>query len=461
MTALIRSAVMTACLALIAARTPAASRPNILFIMIDDLGWMDLACQGNPIVETPNVDQLASQGMRFTNAYAAAPVCSPSRAAILTGQSPARLHITNHTPERASFVPDDAKLSPAPMRNELALSYKTIAEYLADAGYRTGFLGKWHLSGAGQGDEALGPLGQGFQTNVGGCGFGGPPTFFDPYNIPTISNRKPGEYLPDRLADEAISFLRQPSDNPFLLFLWNYTVHWPMEAPDPLLQKYASRTGHGLNDTRYGAMLEAMDTSIGRVLTALDTLALSDNTVVIFTSDNGGYGGVADNRPLRLDKGHLYEGGIRVPLIIRWPGKVARGAVSSTPVVGTDFFPTLLEIGGVQPDDKSPVDGESLVALLQQSGGLSRDAIYFHYPNYAFHRSNRLGSAIRCGDHKVIRFFDNQAVELYNVRSDISEAKNIAADMPVLARRLTQRLIDWLAETRANLPSPREPTSVP
>lgn len=438
--------------------------PNILFILIDDLGWMDLACQGNQLVETPNVDNLAKAGLRFTDAYAAAPVCSPSRAAILTGKSPARLHITNHTPDRASFTPDDASLNPAKMVNHLASEYKTVAEYLHSAGYRTGFLGKWHLSGPGKGDDAFGPLAQGFEVNVGGCGFGGPPTFFDPYRIPTIPSRKPGEYLPDRLADEAIDFLNDDAaknrqDNqPFMLFLWNYTVHWPMEAPQPLIDKYATRTGPGLNDTRYGAMIEAMDTSVGRVLNELDRLQLTEDTLVIFTSDNGGYGGVADNRPLRLDKGHLYEGGIRVPLIVRWPGHIAAGTTCSEPVIGTDFFPTLLDIAGVQADIESPIDGQNITPLLK-GRSLERDAIYFHYPNYAFHRSNRLGAAIRSDNLKLIRNFADDSVELYDLAHDLSESTNLAQQRPTEAKSLRARLNDWLVMTHAAMPTPRVKTA--
>ncbi len=217
-----------------------------------------------------------------------------------------------------------------------------------------------------------------------------------------------GEYLPERLADEAIGFMgEERGDKPFFLCLWNYTVHWPMEAPEALLEKYADHKGRGLNDPRYGAMIEGMDLAIGRVLAALDDLKLRDETLVIFTSDNGGYGGVADNRPLRSDKGHLYEGGIRIPLIVRWPGVVKPGTISPIPVISTDWFPTLLELCGAKPPEVC--DGESLVPLLRGEGKLERDCLFFHYPNYAFHRSNRLGGAIRMGRHKLIERFDDRA----------------------------------------------------
>jgi arylsulfatase A len=375
-----------------------AKTPNIVLIMIDDLGWMDLACQGNRLVETPNLDRLAEQGMRFTNACAAAPVCSPTRAAIITGKSPARLQITNHIPDQPRFAPDDAKLLSASMRDHLPLDEVTLSERLLEAGYATGFFGKWHL--AGRGDPALYPDRQGFQVNVGGCALGGPPSFFDPYRIPTLPDRRPGEYLPDRLVDEAIEFITASKERPFFVCLWTYTVHWPMEAPEALLKKYADRKGPGLNDTRYGAMIEAMDGAIGKLLAELDRLELTNDTLVVFTSDNGGFGGVADNRPLRAEKGHLYEGGLRVPMIVRWPKVVRAGSECDVPVVSMDMYPTLLDAAGVSRKDNEAPDGENLLPLFNETGSLKRDAIYFHYPNYAFHGSNRLGGAVRSGRYK-------------------------------------------------------------
>ena len=431
----------------------AASRPNIVFILIDDLGWMDLRCQGNAAVRTPNLDGLAQQGMRFTDAYAAAPVCSPTRAAILTGQAPARLQITNHIPDRKSFIPDNPKLLPAPMLDHLPPAAVTIAERLEAAGYATAFLGKWHLSGAGRGKAEFEPDRQGFDLNLGGCGFGGPPTYFDPYRIPHLPSRTPGEYLPDRLADEAIAFMSQHRDNPFLVFLWNYTVHWPMEAPKSLLEKYAGHQGPGLNDSRYGAMIEAMDAAVGRVLGALDRLQLKDKTLVVFTSDNGGFSGVADNRPLRDGKGDLYEGGLRVPLIVRWPGKVRAGSLCRTPVISMDFYPTLLEAAGLSPEPPIPLDGESLMPLLLQSGGLDRNTLYFHYPNYAWHRSNRLGGAIRNDDYKLIERFDDGSLELYHLESDLGERRNLALEKPEIATTLVGQLRAWRERVGASMPT--------
>ena len=431
-----------------------ASRPNIVFIMIDDLGWMDLACQGNKQVETPNIDRLAAQGMRFTDNYAAAPVCSPTRAAIMTGKAPARLRITNHLPDQKRFTPKDAVLLPAACNDHLPLEEITVAEILKQAGYSTAFIGKWHLSQ--RGNTKFQPEHQGFDLNVGGCDFGGPPTFFDPYRIPTIANRNEGEYLPDRLADESIAFMKENRDKPFFLCLWNYTVHWPMEAPAALIEKYKDRTGPGLNDTRYGAMIEAMDRSIGKILSQIDALSLGDNTLVIFTSDNGAFGGVGDNRPLRKEKGYLYEGGIRVPLIVRWPGVAKSASLCHEPTISMDFFATLLDAANVDDALSQKQDGESLLPLLRGESSLGRDAIYFHYPNYAFHQGNRLGSAVRAGDFKLINYFDDGSSELYNVTKDIGETHNLATMMPEKTSKLQGMLQSWRKETAAALPT-RQP----
>jgi arylsulfatase A-like enzyme len=436
--------------------TLAADKPNILFILIDDMGWMDLGCQGNQHVHTPNIDAFAKQGMRFTDAYASAPVCSPTRAAIMTGQSPARLQITNHLPHQDRFTPEESKLLPAEMLDHLPLEHESIAERLkAEAGYATAFIGKWHLYK--DKEKQFNPLHQGFDINIGGCSFGGPPTFFDPYKIDFLENRKEGEYLPDRLADEVIGYMKKQSDakKPFLAMLWNYTVHWPMEAPEALVAKYKDRPLKGYNDHRYAAMIEAMDVAIGRVLKSLDEMGLAEETFVVFTSDNGPYGGVGDARPLRADKGHLYEGGIRVPLIVRWPGKIDAGTTNDTPVILTDFFPTMLSVAGVKPKAGVPLDGEDLLPLLTGAGELERKAIHWHYPNFAFHKDNRLGSAIREGDYKLLEFFDKDVVELYNVREDIGEKKDLAEAKPKLAARLKGDLQAWREREGAALPRPR------
>lgn len=432
-----------------------SNKPNIVFIMIDDLGWSDLAIQGNPLVDTPRIDEFASQGMRFTNAYAAAPVCSPTRAAVLTGLAPARLHITNHIPDQPRFTPKDAELLSAPMIEALDPGYTTVAEILRDNGYSTGFFGKWHVSGKTIGPEGLGeeryyPENHGFDVNIGGCCYGGPPTFFDPYRIHSLPSRKEGEYLPFRLVDEVNAFMTTNKDNPFFVMLWPYTVHWPMEAPAPLIEKYKDRTGPGLNDIRYGAMIEAMDDAIGRLLDHLESLGLGDNTLVVFTSDNGGFAGVSDNRPLRAAKGHLYEGGIRVPLFVKWPGHVAAGSVSDENVISMDFMPTLLDAAGIRY--RRSHDGVSLLRHMTRGQPLRRDAIYFHYPNYAWHSGNRLGGAVRSGNYKLIKRYADDSLELYNLKDDLSESNNLAAENPVIAADLSKKLDRWLDATNANMP---------
>ena len=441
--------------------------PNILMIMIDDLGWTDLHVQGNDLFETPRIDQLAGEGMRFTNYYAAAPVCSPTRAAVMSGQSPARLAITNHvTGDQDQFQPENAKLRAAEMLNYLGLEYVTIAERLKEAGYATAFFGKWHISGTNDEMDTVEsgrrPEHQGFDLNVGGTSFGGPPSYFDPYRNPTIEDRMAGEYLTYRLADETIGFMEEHRDHPFFVALWPYTVHWPMEAPQRLVDKYGERSGFKDNgdgvesSSRYAAMVEAMDDAVARVLTKLDELNLTEETLVIFTSDNGAYGGVTDLTPLRGAKGHLYEGGIRVPLIVRWPGRIAAGVLSDVPSVSMDLFPTILEIAGLEPEHGVPLDGESLVPLLRETGALEREAIFFHYPNYAFHGENRLGGAIREGDYKLIEFYDDGSVELYNVARDIGEKYDLSSEMPEQAAALKEKLDRWLESSGAKMPRPLE-----
>lgn len=441
-----------------------SQQPNIVLIMIDDLGWTDLHVQGNPRLETPVLDRLATEGMRFTDNYAASPVCSPTRAAMITGLSPARLAITNHiTGNQDQFQPADATIRAAEMVNHLDLNYVTIAERLKEKGYATAFLGKWHLSGTNDEMETTEPGRrpefQGFDVNVGGVSFGGPPSYFDPYRNPAIEDREEGEYLTYRLADETMDFMEEHQDEPFVA-LWPYTVHWPMDAPQELVDKYADRPGFedygdGIeSSTRYAAMIEAMDDAIGRVLAKLDELQLAEETLVIFTSDNGAYGGVTDLAPLRGVKGHLYEGGIRVPLMVRWPGQIEAGTVSSEPVISMDFLPTILDAAGLEPTQDVPLDGESLMPLLRQNGSLEREAIYFHYPNYAFHEENRLGGAIRMGDYKLIEFYDDNSVELYNLVDDLSETRDLAAEMPDKAAEMKAMLDQWLTSSGAKMPRP-------
>lgn len=424
-------------------------RPNIVLIMIDDLAWMDLACQGNLLVDTPNIDRLATQGMRLTDAYAAAPVCSPTRASIVSGQSPARLHLTTHIPD--GHQPKGCTLyPPEDTRDRLPLETVTIAERLKEAGYATAFLGKWHLSGRGWGDEEFFPDRQGFDVNIGGCGFGGPSGFFHPYRFPNLKSEVEGEYLPDRLADEAIAWMESKKGQPFMMFLWNYTVHWPVAAKADVFEKYKDR--NALVNKEYGAMVECMDQAIGRVITAIDEMGLAEDTLIVFTSDNGGFSGVTSNAPLRESKGYLYEGGIRVPMIVRWPGRVEEGVLCDTPVVTTDLYPTFLQVAGLKPSSEKPLDGESLIPLWTGKGKPSRDMIGFHFPNYAWHKDNRLGSAIRSGDYKLLKWYDDGSTELYNLKDDLSEKNDLTAAMPEKSAELEKKLDAWLKDVDAAMP---------
>ncbi|TWT34126.1 sulfatase [Blastopirellula retiformator] len=438
-------------LLLFTANLSAADPPNIVLIMTDDMGWNDLHCQGNARLRSPQIDRLATQGVRFTSAYAAAPVCSPTRGALITGLAPARLQITQHGADVPQFWPQDRKVQPPTTEHELAHATTTLAERLSKAGYATGFFGKWHLGD----DPKYWPTEHGFDVNLGGCGYGGPPTYFDPYRIPTLPSRKPGEYLTDRLADEAIAWLERKQDQPVFLCLWTYNPHYPFEAPADLIPPYEGQEGPGLKNPIYAAQIEATDRAVGRVLQALDRLEMTDDTLVIFTSDNGGWLGATDNRPLREGKGFLYEGGLRVPLIIRWPGVATPGEENATPVISMDLTATILAAAGVKLGPAESLDGETLRPLLRGKP-LARDALYFHYPHFAFHHSNRPGSAIRRGDYKLILNYDDDSIELYHLAKDESEKKNLAAVQPEVAQQLKSQLQAWLTETKAGLPTKRE-----
>ncbi|MFT4546422.1 MAG: arylsulfatase A [Verrucomicrobiales bacterium] len=436
--------------------------PHIVLIMTDDMGWMDLACQGNGKLRTPNIDALAKQGVRFTDAYSASPVCSPTRAAMMTGLAPARLNITQHGADGKNFWPEDRTIQPPEIEHILPLERVTLAERLKDAGYATGFFGKWHLSGSAvrkddpsTGGSAYYPDRQGFDVNVGGCGRGGPPTYFDPYRIPTLEPRKKGEYLSDRLADETITWMRDNSEKPMFVSLWTYNPHYPFEAPADLITKYEGQEGPGLVNPIYGAQLEATDRAVGRVLDEIERLGIADNTLVIFTSDNGGWSGATDNRPLREGKGYLYEGGIRVPLIIRWPGVTRAGVTDPTPVISMDLTATILDASGTSPKNDEKLDGASLRPVLTGKD-VSREPLFFHYPHWSFHRGNRPGSAIRERNYKLILRYDDDSVELYDLEADLSEKTDLADDLPEVAATLRKKLESWLDETGARRPTRRE-----
>ncbi|MBX6314651.1 MAG: sulfatase [Isosphaeraceae bacterium] len=430
-------------------------RPNIILILADDLGWADLGCYGSTFHETPNLDRLARRGMRFTQGYAACPVCSPTRASILTGRYPARLHLTDWLPGR-SDRPSQKLLRP-PIRQQLPLEEITIAEALRPRGYVSASIGKWHLGG-----EPFWPEHQGFDLNRGGTQTGSPPGGYFRFQTPSLSARDDQEYLTDRLTEEAERFIEQNQDRPFFLYLPHYAVHIPLQAKPDLVARFRAKpaTGGPQNNPIYAAMLWSLDEGVGRILKKLDDLKLTDRTVVIFTSDNGGLSvkegpntPATSNAPLRAGKGYLYEGGIREPWLIAWPGTIAPGSVCEVPVGSIDLYPTILAMAGAQPTPNQVIDGQSLMPLLTGSGDFRREALYWHYPHYS-NQGGRPGGAIREGDHKLIEFYEDGHVELYNLKDDPGEQHDLAAQKPELATRLRQRLAAWRESVDAQMMTP-------
>jgi arylsulfatase A-like enzyme len=449
------------------AAEPPARRPNVVFFLIDDMGWTDAACYGSSFYETPGIDRLAAEGMRFTDAYAACPVCSPTRASIMSGKYPARLHLTNWF-----YGNIKKKLVGPPYIHQLPLEETTLAEAFDAAGYATCFIGKWHL-----GREPYFPEKQGFDINIAGNASGSPRGgYFSPYRNPQLPNGPKGEYLTDRLTDEAVSFLDARHGEPFFLYLSHYAVHTPIQAKKPLIEEYAAKAKalqppdgprflpEGSTVARqvqdhpvYGGMVDSMDQSVGRVMRKLDELGAAKNTIVVFMSDNGGLstrrGAPTSNAPLRAGKGWLYEGGIREPMIIKWPGVTTPGSTCSVPVTSTDFYPTLLEAAGLPLRPEQHADGVSLVPLLKGGTSLDREALYWHYPHYSPQGGTPSG-AVRAGDWKLIEFFEDMHVELYNLREDIGEQHDLAEKKPEKAEELRARLHQWRESLDARMPRP-------
>ncbi len=444
--------------------------PNVVLFLIDDLGWTDLGCYGSRYYETPNIDRLAGAGMRFTDAYAACCVCSPTRAAILTGKYPGRLHITAAIPIDGHLrLPKPPPLVPPAYCKNLPLAELTLAEAFSEAGYACGFVGKWHVCW----EKEYFPQHQGFDVNIGGNGMGNPGNYFHPYNgrwrmTPkhpwvkwrTLEGGWPGEYLTDRLTDESIRFIKDchAKRQPFLLFLSHYAVHTPLQAKKELIDNYARKpktAEHG--NAKYAAMIHSVDQSVGRVMQTLAEMDVADRTIVLFTSDNGGLERVSSQRPLRAGKATMYEGGHRVPLIVRAPG-VRAGSLCREAVTSTDLYPTLLEMTGLPPRPEQHLDGLSLVPLLEEKGSIKRDAIYWHFPHYVgtgVPSAATPSSAVRAGDWKLIEFFEDDRLELYNLKQDLSETRNLAAEMPEKAAELRKRLADWRRAAGVQMPKRR------
>ncbi len=488
MTLIIISASLLASAPVLAAKP---SKPNIVFILVDDLGWADIACFGSQFYETPNIDALAKSGVKMTSAYAACPVCSPTRGSIMTGKYPARTQTTDWFGGNRR-----AKLLPAPYKRYLPLEEVTIAETLKEHGYRTFFAGKWHLGG-----EDYFPEKQGFDMNKGGGSRGAPyksygnpglekePNspggYFSLYANPQLEDGPKGEYLTDRLTDETVTFIEASKDDPFFAYLSFYSVHNPLQAKEEYVKKFKDKLAkmpkpkgpeiipEHKNSARqiqqnpvYAAMIYSVDENVGKLMKALDALGLADDTMVVFTSDNGGLstsegpnpwdwtsqGHNTANLPLRGGKGWLYEGGVRVPTIVRFPGVTKAGSVCDVPVTSTDYYPTFLDVAGLPAKPKQHADGVSIVAALK-GGKLDRKAIYWHYPHYG-NQGGRPGSSVRAGDYKLIEFFEDNSVELYNLRDDIGEKKDLSAAMPETVAELRKRLHAWLANVDAKMMKP-------
>jgi arylsulfatase A-like enzyme len=448
--------------------------PNLILIVADDLGWRDLACYGSPWHETPNIDRLAREGKRFTSAYAPAPICSASRAALLTGKTPARLGFEFVTKNVNDQIPRGHALLAPPYTLDLPLTETTIAELLVNVGYRTGFFGKWHLNQHHEGylgwSPTHGPLAQGFSE--GDAEFGSHPYEYLKRDGRDFGDFASGDFPPDALTDKALAFLRENRGRPFYLQLSHYYVHDPIHTRARwLYEKYRHMLPAEVSDDRvaYAAMIETLDHSIGRMLRELDALDLSKNTVVVFTSDNGGHPNYAANGPLRGSKWNLYEGGIRVPLIVRWPGVVTANSTCPDPICGFDLFPTFREIASA-PTDNVERDGRSLVPLLcDQTSPLPPLPIVWHFPYYhpekGFERApsaigindftttqTRPHSAIRMGNYKLLHFYEDDVDELYDLITDEGEQRDLVAHEPIRARTLRQELDAYLKRVSARMP---------
>lgn len=454
--------------------------PNVVFILVDDLGWTDLGCFGSGFYETPHVDQLAKSAMRFTQAYAACQVCSPTRASILTGRYPQRYGVTDYINPAGGNQPEKWRrptaMLPAPYRDHLPLEEVTLAEHLKRAGYATFFAGKWHL-----GNEGQWPEDQGFDVNMGGIDRGGPyggNRYFSPYGNPRLPDGPPGEHLPDRLATETVKFIRQHRDEPFLAYLSFYSVHTPLMARKDLEQHYLDLKARirfrgpiwgqeGKRKVRlvqehavYAAMVTAMDQAVGKVLASLDELGLTENTIVIFTSDNGGLstseGHPTSNVPLRAGKGWIYEGGIRVPAIVRVPGTTPAASECHQYVSSVDYLPTILELCGVEPDPGTPgpIDGVSFAPLLHQVP-MDRGPIYWHYPHYG-NQGGSPSSAVRDGRWKLIQWLESDQYSLFDIESDIGEQHDLATEQVEVVDRLKRELATWQKSVGAKFPTKRE-----
>jgi arylsulfatase A-like enzyme len=444
-------------LALHAADAP--RKPNVVFILADDLGYTDIACFGSKYYETPNIDRMAVQGMKFTSAYTCGPNCQPTRAALMSGQYGPRTGVyTVGSIDRFNW--QSRPLRPVDNVTRLPLDRITIAQALKKAGYATGIFGKWHLGE----DRSHHPASRGFDEAIVSMG-----VHFDFVTNPKVDYPK-GTYLGDFLTDKAVDFIRRHKDGPFFLYLAHFEVHAPLQAKQEWTRHFKSKPpAGGHRNPVYAGMIASVDQSVGRVLALVDELKLSDSTLVIFSSDNGGVGGyeregirggsITDNAPLRGGKGMLYEGGIRVPHVCRWPGRITAGTVCDEPINSVDLYPTLLELAGAKPGPGYPLDGTSYLGLLTNGGRTegTRRPLFWHFPGYlgaggGTWRTAPAG-AIRAGDWKLQEFFEDGRLELYNLKHDIGERKDLAAAQPERVKELHEQLVAWRKELKAPMPT--------
>jgi len=455
-------------------------QPNFIFILVDDLGWMDLSCYGSSFYETPNLDLLASEGIRFTNAYAACPVCSPTRASILTGKYPATLGLTHFLGGNT-----EGKLIEPPYVDHLPLNENCLASVLQENGYNTWHVGKWHLGG-----EDYYPEKHGFSRNIAGCEWGMPVYgYFSPWRIPTLAEvPEKKKYLTDHLTDEAIKLILSNDGKPFFLNMWYYSVHIPIQAKRKHIRYYRNKAiKMGLKDVnpfeigekfpcthkkdyfikrrviqsdpKYAAMIHSLDENIGRLVKALEQIGQRENTVIVFYSDNGGLstaeGSPTCNAPLAEGKGWLFEGGTRVPLIINWPKTIKAGLLSKVAITSTDFYPTILEIAGIPLIPKQHCDGASFLPILKGKEDFSRGPIFWHFPHYG-NQGGTPGSSIIDDNYKLIKFYEDNRTELYNLEDDISEKLNIVSKKFEKAEELNRKLTDWTISVKARFPKLKE-----
>lgn len=484
---------------------------NIVFFLVDDLGWRDVGCYGSTFYETPHIDKFAEEAVRFTDAYAACHVCSPTRASILTGMYPASINLTDWLPGRLDFP--FQKLKNVKINQHLPYNISTLPQVLKENGYQTAIYGKWHL-----GEDSASTARQGFDKRVPDWNKGWPNRgYFSPFGLKGLEGSPDSTYLTDKLTDEALSYLEENKNNPFFLYLSHFAVHDPIEGRKDLVKKYKTKLekqtnekeipfiyegnpdsqnlpGQGKNGEKKGyrifedgtvqikqhqdnpefaAMVESMDESFGHVVAKLEELKIDDNTLVVFYSDNGGMSAAnfynperrisknkldkafsTSNLPLRGAKGWLYEGGIRVPLLIKWPGKGLQGAVCNVPVTSPDFFPTILEMTGIKDKQAKNKDGVSITSLITGENEIDREAIFWHFPHYSNHGMQSPGGALRSGDYKLLEYFENNTVQLFNLKEDIEEQHDLSLDEPEKVKELQSLLHDWRESVDAKMMEP-------